>query len=181
MAQAAREAEEEAEEPIGELAFKRYLDFRVADTLEYLKKIFRKIIIAYVTGAAHRYRQLYGVQPIINFQLRSEGDYDALLVECALPPGLETKVRRAIEKKVRDENTLGRIRIKALYELIRGELESATGELGAVLPAGPQPPPEGLHKAGGGGEEVWHKEGGHSGEGADEGPVRGVPVGGDEG
>jgi hypothetical protein len=180
LSEALREAWVKSDEIIAESALESYIRSRAAEVMEYLKKIFRNFIVNYAHGAANRFRQLYGIQPILNFQVRSEGDYDALVVECALPPDTYEKVRRAVERRIRAERGLGRIRIKALYELIRGELESATGELGAVLPAGPQPAPEGLHKAGGGGEEVRDQEGGHSDEGADEGAVRGVPVGGEE-
>jgi hypothetical protein len=175
-----REAFKPKTESIGEQLLDRYVDWRTADIIEYLKKNLRKIITNYVTAAANRYRQLFNIQPIINLQFSAAGDVDTLVVECALPPGIYEKVRRLLEAKMRGANMMGRIRIKALYELIRGELESATGELGAVLSAGPEPAPEGLHKAGGGREEVRDQEGGCSYEGADQGAVRGVPVEGEE-
>ncbi len=151
-----------------EEGLRRIVEEEYTRYMYYATKRLRNVILGNIYGGVNRFRQAYGFEPVVEVIDNSTGDTIEIVVTARFSEETREKVKKIIEKSIREKFTGTRLRIKALHALVKSELKSATGGLSAVLHNYGKSSSEGYDKAGGGGEEVRNQEGGFNNQSTDE-------------
>ena len=157
-----------------ELGIERELEARFEEFVAYMTKRLYNTLTGYLEGAVNDFRKKQGVRAVLSYQSDIDVPTVSLRIEVTIPPEEIERLRRVFYKMIKENTSLARLRIRALYRLITDEVLTTSGGAGAVLPDMRPGPAEGAPEAGGAGAEVRDQEGGSAAEGASQNDLRGV-------
>jgi len=149
----------------------KYINSETERFLRFLLQRIHNVLNSYISGAVHLVESRYRVALNIDSNVVFSGTEIQMMLRVYIDPTSVVKVRESIRKLLQERYSVSRLRLKALYRLIRDEYLMNTGELNAVLSSVCPTTSEGDDKAGGDREEVRGKEGRPTTEGSDEGNV----------
>lgn len=154
-------------------AIEKMVDEETNRLVTYYTGELRKFIQNYINAAVRRYVSSFNVNPIVMTQTEA----DRITVTFEIPPPEIKRIREAVRKKLMEQTSLSRLRIKALARIISSQLLFISGELGAVLSDMHSSTPESADQTGGDREEIRDEEGGHSPQSPTKSNIRGGSVG----
>ncbi|PNV81419.1 MAG: hypothetical protein C0179_02845 [Fervidicoccus sp.] len=145
--------ESELEELINKLVEEEYGRLRF-----YILNKIRSITLNLMRDAIERIRKFYGVDPSFEIVEKSTESTVSINITISIDPETERRIKEILRRKIREDRTVTSLRIRALYKLIRDELESSSREINALLHNLYKSAGEGNDKTRGGGEEVRSEE-----------------------
>jgi uncharacterized membrane protein len=151
--------ESELEELINKLVEEEYGRLRF-----YILNKIRSITLNLMRDAIERIRKFYGVDPSFEIVEKSTESTVSIYITISIDPETERRIKEILRRKIREDRTVTSLRIKALYKLIRDELESSSREINALLHNLYKSAGESNDKTRGGGEEVRSEERGFGDE-----------------
>lgn len=153
-------------------AIEKMVDEEVDRLVTYYTDELRKYLQSHINAAVRKFKNVFNVNPIV--EVRVEANRVTATFE--IPPPEIKRIREAVRKKLMEQTSLSKLRIKALARIISSQLLFISGELDAVLSDMHSSTPESVDQTGGDREEIRDEEGGHSPQSPTKSNIRGGSV-----